>query len=289
MILVDLSQIVFSNIMQSIKSDPDINEDLIRHMILNSIRSYNNKFKKEYGDLILCCDDFKYWRKDYFPYYKANRKKHRENSILDWKKIFESFNKIKEELKEHFPYTVVQASGAESDDIIATMIIDNSLEYINNNNKILIISGDHDFFQLHKFPNVDQYDPVQKKKVKHNHPDVYLKEHILRGDVGDGIPNYLSSDDCFIMGKRQSPISSKKLKDWLEQTPEVITNGSEGTLRNYFRNEKLIDLSKIPDEIKENIRNEYRIRNQNKNSRSKLVPYFVKNRLSELLEHINEF
>jgi 5'-3' exonuclease, N-terminal resolvase-like domain/T4 RNase H, C terminal len=286
MILVDLSQIILANVMQSMKEYPEINEDIIRHMILNSIRFYNKKFKKEYGEIVLCCDDFKFWRREVFPYYKANRKKGRDASLINWSKIFENINKIKEDLKEHFPYRLIQVETAEADDVIASLVMANSLEYINNNNKILIVSGDHDFIQLHRYPNVEQYDPIKKRKITNINPDKYLKEHIIRGDIGDGIPNMLSSDNCLVIGTRQNSISTKKLEDWLSQDYTVFCD-REDILRNYKRNEMLVDLSKIPENIQSSIIKEYE--NEAGKNRSKILPYFIKNRLNNLMDYITDF
>ena len=45
-ILVDLNQVLISNLMQQINSNPKIKleESLIRHMVLNSLRSYITQF-----------------------------------------------------------------------------------------------------------------------------------------------------------------------------------------------------------------------------------------------------
>lgn len=106
MILVDLNQIMISNLMRQIgymgNGDNGINENLVRHMVLNSLRKYRSQFKNKYGEMILCCDNKNYWRKQRFPYYKAGRKKTREKSDLDWNSIFESLNRIKDELSETF-------------------------------------------------------------------------------------------------------------------------------------------------------------------------------------------
>ena len=65
-VLVDLNQVLISNLMQQINSNPKIalDENLIRHMVLNSLRSYTKQFKDKYGDIIICCDSKKYWRRD---------------------------------------------------------------------------------------------------------------------------------------------------------------------------------------------------------------------------------
>ena len=102
-ILVDYSQVFISNLMQQPGIKEGVEESLVRHMVLNSLRSYRNKFSGDYGELIICCDNKKYWRKDIFPYYKSHRKSSRKKSEFDWNEIFTCLNKIKAELIEKFP------------------------------------------------------------------------------------------------------------------------------------------------------------------------------------------
>jgi hypothetical protein len=150
---------------------------------------------------------------------------------------------------------------------------------------ILILSGDKDFIQLHKYDYVKQYDPVRKKFITSPDPEKYLKEHILKGDSGDGVPNILSSDNCFVVGERQKPMTQKKLDAWLDLEPEKFCN--EAQLRNYYRNKQLIDLTMIPEDLKEKIFDEYK--NQPEKGKDKLLNYFIANRLKNLTEHITEF
>ena len=104
MILVDMNQVTISNLMVQIGSRKnDVDADLVRHMVLNSIRAYRSRFSKDYGELVLCYDSKKYWRRDFFPNYKSNRKKDRENSGLDWTLIFDTLNNIRDEIREIFP------------------------------------------------------------------------------------------------------------------------------------------------------------------------------------------
>ena len=218
MILVDLNQIAISNLMVSINTynkNQEINEDLLRHMVLNSLRSYKVKFGEKYGDLVICCDGRHYWRRDIFPFYKAGRKKDRAASTLDWTLIFETLNKIRDEIKEYFPYIVLDVDRTEADDIIA-VLVQNKSPF----EPVLILSGDKDFMQLQKHNRVDQYAPVQKKFVRTDSPRDFLKEQIIRGDRGDGIPNFLSNDDVLVKGERQKPISKKKMAGWLVSDPE---------------------------------------------------------------------
>lgn len=286
MILLDLNQVMISNLMIQIQGGKvDLQEDLIRHMILNSIRLYRQKFK-EYGDLVICCDDKNYWRKDIFPYYKAHRKSDREQSDLDWSKIFDILNRVRDELKENFPYRVLQIPRSEADDIIGTLV-HRFGKVLNNDStqKILILSGDKDFGQLQIYANVDQFSPVTKRWIKIDNAVRFLKEHIMKGDRGDGIPNFLSKDSCIIAKERQRPLPSKKLNEWVELDPAEFCDRE--MLRNYKRNQELVDLKLVPDSVKEKINtmyDEYQIPD-----RKGLLNYFIKNKLKLLTECIGEF
>ena len=283
MIIMDLSQVMISNLMIQLgnHTNADIEEDLLRHMVLNSVRAYNVKFKNEFGEMIIACDAGNNWRRQIFPYYKANRRKNREKSEINWTSVFETLNKVRDELKDYFPYRVIRVDGAEADDIIGTL----AQTYGNTNEKILILSGDKDFVQLQAFMNVQQFDPVQKKWRKTNDVDRFMKEHIIRGDAGDGVPNFLSADDTFVVGARQKPISQKKLDQWLDTDPKEFCD--ENMLRGYLRNQQLVDLNFIPPDIKKEVLVQYE--QQAGKGRDKLFNYFIDRRLKLLLESINEF
>jgi 5'-3' exonuclease len=246
MLIIDLNQVLISNLMQQLNSHASmkLDENLIRHMVLNSLRSYVKQFRQKYGEVVIACDSRKYWRKDVFPFYKANRKKDRDASVHDWTLIFESLNKIRDELASFSPYKVINVEGAEADDIIAVLVARKSA-----NEDVLILSSDKDFMQLQKYPNVTQYSPILKRYIKTDDPHSYIKEHILRGDRGDGIPNFLSSDNTFATGERQKVINSKKLAVWLTQTPEEICV-NDTMLRGFKRNQMLVDMDYIPEAIK---------------------------------------
>jgi hypothetical protein len=249
-------------------------------MILNILRIHIRNFRKDYGDVVLCCDNRKYWRKEYFPFYKAGRKKAREKSNLDWHLIFDMLTKFKLELKENFPYKVVDVDGAEADDIIGTLV-----PIYATHEKILILSSDGDFLQLQNYgSNVKQYNPAQKKFIKSENPIQELKEKIIRGDKGDGIPNMFSPSDCFVRDLRQKPITKGVLDKYLK---EDVNNYSETDKSNYTRNATLIDLTFIPKEIKERIINTYD--DTKPASRQKLLNYFIENKLKNLMDVIEEF
>lgn len=283
MIIVDLNQISISNLMMQIgnHTNTKIEEDLVRHMILNTLRMNNQKFRDQYGDMVIACDNKRYWRKEVFPYYKANRKKAREKSELDWNAVFECLKKIKEELKEYFPYKVIDVDGAEADDVIGTLV----QQYATEGESILILSGDKDFVQLQRYQTVRQFDPIRKKYIEHNNPVLFTKEHVMRGDPGDGIPNFLSVDNCLVVGSRQKPLRTKLLEQWVVKDPRDFCNDEQ--LRNYYRNDMLINLTNIPTSVRERVLEEYI--KQSEKPRSKLLGYFMQHKLKNLMEHINEF
>lgn len=300
MIIVDFNQTAISTLMAELagRTDVEIRKDLIRHMIINAIRSYKTKFGAEYGEIIIACDNRKYWRKDKFEYYKASRKKARADSGFDWKVIFDTLAEIRAELDQFFPYPVIDVLGAEADDVIAVLA-----EWTQTNNlrpaqglfgepepePVLILSGDHDFIQLQKYKNVQQYSPIHKKWIK---PDStienYLMEHIIKGDKGDGIPNILSADDTFVNDGRQKPITSKKLEAWQQINIDEFHNHVDiETARNFQRNRYLIDFDYIPDRVKANIIEAYT--GQPAKDKSQLLNYFMEHRMKNMIELLGDF
>lgn len=281
MILVDLNQVLISNLMAQTRGQfsdlPD--KDMLRHMVLNSIRGYNLKFKEEYGTQVLCADGANPWRRDIFLNYKFKRKQNRDESSIDWSALFQMIGEIRDEIAQNFSYVVLHIDKVEADDIIAVLV----KEY-HSKEKIMIISGDKDFIQLHRYPNVKQYAPIQKKFVEDADPVKYLHEQIIKGDRSDGVPNILSADDVFVTGTKQRPINKKRLEEWANI--ENIPLGSE-TKKYYERNKKLIDLGEIPGLIYNDILNKYKT--YTVPSRSLLLTYFIENKLKSLIENINDF
>ena len=274
--LVDFSQIFIGSYMTASKFT-SVDMDVIRPAVLNVLRLYRTKFVSEFGELILCCDSRKSWRKELFPNYKASRKKTRSAAPIDWENLYECLNQLKEELTEWFPYKVVQVDKAEADDIIAVLV---GLA----NERTLILSSDKDFIQLHHF-NVRQYSPIQKKFVEGD-AKWSLHEKLIKGDVGDGVPNIMSDDNVFIdEGRRQKPITKKKVDAWFELDPDMYCDAE--MLRNYNRNKQLIDLGEVPESIRINITKQFE--KAVVGDRKRLLTYFINHRLKNLTENLSEF
>ena len=278
MIIVDINQIMISNLMVTIHRDNlELSEDLVRHMVLNSLRGHNKKFRKEYGQMVIACDSGNVWRRQAFPNYKAGRKESREKSEHDWTMIFDILSKVKDEIKTFLPYKVIEVESVEADDIIAVLCR-------RTNEKVLILSGDKDFIQLHN-DRIKQYNPVLNKFVgQGENPSIYIREHILKGDRSDGIPNVLSDDNVFIEGRRQRPLSKKKIEAWCN---EIVPTFNEEEQKNYDRNKTLIDLNCIPREFEDKINREFDTFEVA--TRDKILGYFINKKLKTLIESIDEF
>lgn len=284
MILLDLSQVMISNVMLQVGQHTDaIQPDLLRHMILNTIRSLKTKFGAEYGELVICADDRKYWRREYFAPYKGNRKADREKSNIDWHALFDMLNVVKQEIKDNFPYRVVQVEGAEADDVIGSICMKYG-QILNNGDKILILSGDKDFVQLQVYGNITQYDPVRKKSLTAADPEKFREHLILAGDRGDGVPNVLSPDNCIIEGLRQKTLRETKIEEILKADVKSLP---EEIQRNWKRNRMLIDLREIPVRIQDAVHAEFDV--QANKPRTKIFNYLIQHKMKMLMESINEF
>ena len=297
MILVDYSQVALSAILtfqRELKGTESEVKNLIRHVTLSTIKSYKKKYGKEYGELIICCDGRKYWRRDVFQYYKAGRKKARDASELDWTLIFDTLSEMRNDISKHFPWKVIHIDRAEADDVIAVMakwsqtngFVQQGL--MEDPQKVLILSSDGDFIQLQKWGNVSQYSPMQKKQIKATQRELHEKfiTHVVKaGD--DGIPNILSPDDIFLQeGVRQKRISSQRLDDFLEKGFDACRNDDER--RNWHRNLQLIDFEFIPEDVAQSIVDAY-LNNKPTGDKMSVMNYLIENRCRLLLDELDDF
>ena len=289
MILIDYSQLAIANIVIALKQENKLpTPEMARYLILNSIRSYVHQHKEEYGpEVVIAVDGAHPWRRDIFPHYKAKRREGREKDETG-ALIYEYMDIIRKELEENFPYKVVKLDGVEADDIIAVIIKKSVKKWFTT--KYLIISSDKDFQQLQKYPNVSQYSPVLKKFYETDSPQEYIYEHILRGDTGDGIPNFLSPDDTFVNRIKSKPIMKKKLVGWVDtlmRGEDAKEFCNEYHYRNFQRNQRLIDFDFIPEDLQDDIYKQYE--EKEPKGKNAILPYLIKNDLQSLIGKIEEF
>ena len=301
-ILVDFSQVsigVLTADAYTSKQTVTFDVGYARHLIINLLRTYRQKYYRQYGELIIATDSSNgYWRKDIFPYYKASRKADKEKSNIDWESVKVCLNTVRDELKEYFPYPVISVPKAEGDDCIGVLC-----EYFHTNElitdgmwedtpqSILILSADGDLVQNQRFKNVQQYSPKMKKFLRPEGQtvDQFLLEHIAEGDSGDGIPNTLSVDNCFVDKIRQKSLKKDRRAEFIEKGIDACQTEEERKF--YTRNQTLIDFQYIPLEIKNNIIAEYQ--KQRKacefRGRKKVMNYLIKNRMGLLIDHLSDF
>jgi 5'-3' exonuclease len=285
MILIDFNGIAVASFYATQHHTAEVNEDFLRHLILNTLRMYNSKYSKDYGAMTICCEG-RSWRKDSYTEYKANRSTNRESSDLDWGEIFSVFSTVIEEIRRNIPFKVIQNWSAEADDIIGTLV-EHTQEF-GKHEKVMIVSNDKDFAQLHRYNNVQQFSPMKKKIYREKNPDLYLKEHIIKGDSGDGVPNIFSKDDVLVTeGARQTPVRKKRLDEIISNWDNLESVLNEEEYRNFQRNQKMVDLKFTPDEIKNDIINQYEKYVITPNNR--VLPYLIKKKCRNLISNVGDF
>ncbi|UYD60091.1 ribonuclease H [Aeromonas phage avDM12-TAAL] len=290
--IFDFSQIAIATIMQTYEPTDKIDANLVRHLILSSLKYNVLNRKQEYPNIIIAVDnsaDGGYWRRQKYYFYKKHREKDRKESDWDWESIFDSIKTVAYELRENMPYKTLILPHTEADDIIGVLC-----KYLDEkfpDAPVLVVSSDGDMTQTQRYKNVKQWSPGQKKWVKPKEgtwrKDLITK--IIKGDSGDGIANIKSRSDFILTkldGERQKSISSKLLAQAFEEKdPSVLFTGDEFT--RYNENRELVDFEMIPDNIRQAIINEFETIKVP--GRSKIYPYFVKKAIKKLLDHVNEF
>ena len=282
MILIDWTNVAITAIMARLYKKP-VDEDIIRHGLMEALATIISMFSKTYttDEIIICTDNGSSWRKKIFKHYKSHRKADRQKDKERWDEIFVCLNKITEEVRENFPYKVVGIDHMEADDIIAAMTFKYSAS-----NDILIVSNDKDFIQLQS-KSVKQYSPMKRSFIKEINPDKYLYEHILKGDRGDSIPNFLSPEDCFVTGVRQTSVHQKKIDEWFKKTPAEVFDDEQ--LARYNTNKMLIDLTMIPQNHQDSIIENFKQIEKKDTGAYGILKYLSEHNLINLTERVNDF
>ncbi|AUR85764.1 coil containing protein [Vibrio phage 1.081.O._10N.286.52.C2] len=288
--LVDFSQIVLSTIMATYKPGDLLTVDLIRHIVLNTLRANVSKNKLRYPCIILCFDNGEggYWRKKAAWYYKHNRKGERDKSEWDFTVIFEAMSIIKQEIKDNMPYRVMDIMGVEADDHIGVL----TKYYVEHNVPVLITSSDGDFTQLHTSKLVRQWSPIMRKwvKPKHGSPEMDIMFKCIKGDKKDGIAPLKAPNDHYTHGdgRRAPAVRAEELRTLMTSTQEELKNllTDEQWLR-YVENRSLLDFEYIPTDISDSILEQFK--EQKPAARGKMLMYFGSKKLDSLVPLMSDF
>ena len=284
MVLVDFNGLAIGSIMGQLSHGEELSENLVKHIILNNLRVYRNKYpESKHGKMVIACDSYS-WRKDVFPEYKAARKANRATDKHDWPLIFDLIESTLDDLRENFPYAVIKIDSAEADDIIGALTV-HKADF--GGEDVVIISADKDFIQLQQYGHVEQWSPMFNKMIKEDNPRRYLFEHLLKGDSGDGVPNANSHDDVFTTGSRQTPMTQKAIDKYWDNRDDLEMIMKPNVFRNFMRNVQMIDLTNTPDGIREEAINKYE--NYVYPTRTNILTYLVEHRMKMLVDCAAEF
>jgi 5'-3' exonuclease len=231
-LLFDLSNLLYHSahrLYRGFERRPDATS-----MILNSAEEHMRNIYRQFrpGSFFFACDDSTYWRKEFFPEYKAQRVETPMKLLV---------RRAAEEFKTKHAKFCVQVSRAEADDVIyvATQVL-KGLK--------IIVSTDRDFLQLLS-SEVKLFNPMSNgfRTMDHSREfSLFMK--CIRGDTSDNIP------------ASYPRVTEKRLKkafgcpDELELLLSNHLPDKTPVKVLYDRNKILVDFAHIPPEIQENIR-----------------------------------
>jgi 5'-3' exonuclease len=235
---------------------------LSMHVSLQSIFKYYNRFKPDF--LIFAFDGDNNWRKEYtaknksrLPY-KGNRV--RDPEMEHYYRLLTSF---KETMKAHTSISCIWISSMEADDVIGAIC----QLYAGPDCEIIVVSGDKDFTQLLKLPNVKLINPDNGKARnqpgdKDYEPDIdyWLFKKCVRGDGGDNVPSAFprvrevkikkAYEHAYDRLNFMNEVWTQTLIS--EENGQPVTTAIQHRVGDlYLENEILMDLSKQPSAQRE--------------------------------------
>lgn len=231
---------------------PKPNFDVWRYMVCEVIHKWMY-LEKGINEVVIAVDDRNPWRKSYFSRYKESRKKKRDKTDVDFKLLYGAIDKLAADLKHFMPYKVLKVRGAEADDIIAILAME-------NRGQSIVISNDEDYLQLCS-DYVRVWNPKNKKYSQCDDTELFIVRKSLMGQAKDDIFNVITPNDWGqtpeTMGKRKpgfGPKSCDKVinegyKEWLEK---------KDLQDNFKRNRILMDFGYIPQSMRNRIMTSYK-------------------------------
>jgi 5'-3' exonuclease len=231
------------------------------HVLFNKL---HNIFST-YGEVVICNEGMKSleWRRNIFKDYKRNRDAHKATE--EYKVFRSTLDKI-DEVLHYYPTKFLKIDPAEADDIIAVLS-----EKYSQDHEITIISSDGDLTQLiNYYPNIVQYNPIKQMYVKPKHKFI-AEEKAIVGDRSDNI--------CGI-----PRIGIKTFEKMIEDRNFFHEKMKNGNREIYEKFLSIIDLRKIPKEIKGEILDKDLKTEYNKFDPESAEAFFMENKCGKILE-----
>ena len=284
LLMIDLNHVAYRCLFAIHKDIPQVGWAYFKHAMFNTIFQMCRRFETE--ELILMVDSKENWRKKIHPEYKDNRKENRDKKEdIDWNEFFNAFNEFVCEVKQYFPFYVLQIKYLEADDIAGILARDWQ------HKKKIIVTSDGDYLQLLKYKNIQLFDPMKNKFNTCEDPVRYLKMKILMGDKGDNIPAIkprIGEVTAARMVDNPSEITTlfeDKTVSYVNPDGTEVTMGDEYK-EKYKKNMALIDLNKTPDVFVKMLHKA--IEEYQMPTGKEIFQYFSKNKFRELITRMEQ-
>lgn len=220
--------------------------------------------------IVFCMEGFQNWRRDVYANYKCSRADGRAESPVDFDAFFKMNNEFIDDLSKCLQNCLfLKVLHLEADDLIAL-----TTKYMKNWD-ITLISTDKDFYQLHKYQNFKQWDPIKNRFIQVIDPNVALMQKIITGDKSDDIPQLKKG----VGPKTVEKILIEGLQDWL------IKNDLQ---KRFDENRRLIDFDFIPQEFHQTAIGILQNWRQGKFDGREFYNFIVKHNLGAALEMLDE-
>lgn len=267
-LVVDLNNLVFATRYSKIKT-PGRNrrkEEFVTELIFKEMITYIAKFSIEnkVDGIMVACDSPHVWRKDIFPSYKSAS--NHEDVYYD--ECIRAANLCKDFFRECTNSQILEVPRAEADDIIGVFC--NESENVEN----IIMSSDKDFIQLLS-ETTSLYSPTQKEWRKSEDPQFDLFVKCIRGDRNDCVPSAFPKVYQTRLEKAwNDPLEMQNLVETVRKDGVKVFDALEMNLN-------LIDLSCVPEWLKENIRAAIMKPPQKQFGEMKMMSFFGKHNLKK--------